>query len=214
MKCSCNFQQFFFRYAHHHINCIVQSCRPAVMPPLKRSTKNNSKPYSKPIKSLKRKSLVAMDKDRQKQIDEDIENELLKSDSDCSQSSFRTAAASAPSIDSANSEVMLLLRKIHEEQCTKGDLDILQQTINSKFVVIDNKIDSHSSMIENLSKRLDDFESTSAAGKYESEIYKQKSIRNNLSIMGVPRMDNEDLKRIAINIFAFIGCNIVIADRR
>lgn len=168
------------------------------------------KPYDKSTMPLK--SWLSVDSVVSESIiNSDLEAELLKSpimdDINKPNSDEKTM-----DIDMARNEVMELLVSIKKEQCTKADLKDYSDSINTKFNETNARIDHNESKVTDLSTRVDRMESIVFNNLYESELNKQKLLRNNLSIMGVPKMKNEDLKITARNIFKFIGCDATPAN--
>lgn len=146
------------------------------------------------------------------------EEDLLKSDTE--------SVKSTSSILSTNEEFMALLKDIKRDQCTKSDLEKINKNIDTKFKAVQSQLNSQADHIvklntrmdnmekdgpseafKKLSARIDNFESKSQMAQHEMELSKQKLLRNNLSIMGIPFQENENLKDISISIFKFINCN-------
>lgn len=63
-----------------------------------------------------------------------------------------------------------------------------------------------------MASRISLIESSLELGKYETELNKQNALSRNLSIMGVPATENEDLSRTPMKIFSLIGCDLNVAD--
>lgn len=150
-------------------------------------------------------------------LDTDIENGFLKSDSDSSQATGVSVLTSTnlPGVQLAKDEMMVLLMEIRNSQsalCTKTDLRDHSNTIAKKFNEIDLRVSSNTSTIDSFASRLNKIESSLASSKYETEINKQNAIARNLSIMGIPPTDNEDLVSIAMSLFSLVGCDLGRAD--
>lgn len=177
--------------------------------------KSLSKPYCRP--NRRRNIEMSLESSRRKtnELDED---DLLKSDSE--------SVKSTNSTYSANEEVMKLLLDIKRDQCTKKDLDELNTNIDNKFKLVNSQLNKHTKQIDKLnsrlatvergdhnpdiiqsiSARLDVFENKALSTQHDMELNKQKLLRNNLSIMGIPFSEGEDLKNIAITIFKKLDC--------
>lgn len=118
-------------------------------------------------------------------------------------------------VDMANNDMMSLLKEIRysqSTQCTKDDLHNYSQTINKKFTAMDQSVSSNSASINTMNSRIKSIESSLASNKYENEITKQNVLFRNLSIMGIPAAENENLKSIALSIFSLVGCQLTDAD--
>lgn len=174
------------------------------------------KPYSK---SSARRKPIAMPTamDEVLNLDTDTEYGFLKSDSDSNQATTVSVLTSknTPIVQLANDEMMVLLKEIRNSQsalCTKTDLHDYSNSITKKFGEVDQRVSSNTSAINSFASRLSKIESSLASSKYETEINKQHAIARNLSIMGIPPTDNEDLVSIAMSLFALVGCALARAD--
>ncbi len=152
-------------------------------------------------------------------IHAEAENELLKSDSESvldAEVSKNVSTGATPSIIAyAKNEMMMLLKEIRNSQssqCTKNDLMEYSQTINKQFVAMDKRVSSNTSTIKTMEDRIKTIETTLESNKHESELAKQSVLSRNLSIIGVPASENEDLKWIALSIFSNIGCKLTNKD--
>lgn len=77
---------------------------------------------------------------------------------------------------------------------------------------MDQRVTSNTSTINSMEQRMKSIESSLELNKHEVELSKQNALSRNLSIIGVPATVNEDLKAIALKIFALIGCQQLNAD--
>lgn len=113
-----------------------------------------------------------------------------------------------PSIDTANQEVMLLLKQIRDSQCTKNDLQEYSKSIAMKFEDMDKRVSVNSSAVRSVEVRLSLIEATLVKNNYEAELMKQSALSHNLSIMGIPATAKENLSSIALKVFDKFGCNL------
>lgn len=157
-----------------------------------RSPKKQSK---KRRSVLKENNLLPMNPE---EIDKMLEEELLRSDTD------------SESVKS--NSVMELLLSIKNEQCTKTELTAFNNTIKDQFSTIDSRLNGHQANIDHINERLDKIEKNASMSYNTTELNKQKLLRNNLSIMGIPVTSNENLKNIALEIFRWIGCPVADGD--
>lgn len=140
----------------------------------------------------------------------EYEDNLLKSDSECS-----SGGSIVPSITHVRDEMIQLLKEIRKSQsaqCTKNDLFDYGQKIGKQFKDIDKRVTSNTSSITSMTSRMNTLESQLDINKHEAELVKQSILARNLSIMGVPATQNEDLTAIALKLFSRIGCNLRKTD--
>lgn len=148
-------------------------------------------------------------------LNADTDNELMKSDSESSQntdaSSNSSNGAKTPSIQMATSEMMSLLKENRDSQssqCTKDDLLEYSRTIKKQFKDMDHRVSSNTSSIGSMASQIREIQTALELNKYEAELNKQSVLSRNLSIMGVPATENEDLMAIALKIFSLVGCKL------
>lgn len=177
--------------------------------------KRGKKPYSttKPPRKPRTTS-TAMDDNA---INLHVSDEdLLKSDSepDPTASDITSIDARVPDVQLAKDEMMSLLKEIRDSQsslCTKHDLQEHSQSITKKFSEVDRRVSANSSTINSVASRLSKIESSLELNKHDNELAKQAVISRNLSIMGIPPSDNEDLVSLVLNIFSLAG-NVTARD--
>lgn len=117
------------------------------------------------------------------------------------------STANTPNILTASrEEVISLLQEIRSHQCTKDDLKSYSNAINTKFKEVDKQLETNTENIESMDNRLAALEIDAATARFETELGKQRLLRNNLSIVGVPRTSEECLETIATEIFRSLGC--------
>lgn len=183
----------------------------------KRQKCPRSTPY---VKNKLKAKLSAMSSDDEiLNIHTDTDNELINSGSEstCNGKLTRNDSIGPTSsiVESAKSEMMILLKEIRNSQstqCTKKDLIEYSQTINKQFVAMDQRVSSNTSTMKSIESRVEKIESAMESNKHESELAKQNVLSCNLSIIGIPAASNEDLKMIALRIFSFVGCQLTPAD--
>lgn len=108
----------------------------------------------------------------------------------------------------SNDDLRSLLLSIQKSQCTKDDMKSFTDSVNSKLVQIETKVTSQDAKIEAMNHRLDKCENQAASAQYQLELEKQRTLKNNVSIFGVCRMDEENLYQIVSSIFKQIGCTV------
>lgn len=116
-------------------------------------------------------------------------------------------------LTASKQEVLSLLHEIRSQQCTKDDLKQYSDAINSRFKEVDKQLvktkkqlEANTNNIDTMQCRLTAVEENAATARFENELAKQRLLRNNLSIAGVPRTADECLKTIASEIFNILGC--------
>lgn len=176
-------------------------------------------PYTKTQPHRSAKATLKTMTDDVLDLNSDTENELLKSESGSSLntivSSGSTSNVAAVNIDEAKMEMIKLLKEIRDSQstqCTKKDLHDYSQTIATKINDLDVRVTSNSSSINSISSRMKTIESSLERSNHETELAKQNILSNNLSIMGIPMIENEDLPSIALRLFAWVGCSLTKDD--
>lgn len=134
---------------------------------------------------------------------------LLKAnkESDMDSSTDETKLNDVTSPD-ANADLRTLILSIKKTQCTKNDMKLLTDTVNSKLVKIESKITTQDGKIDAMNQRLNECEKQAASAQYHNELEKQRSLKTNLSIFGVDRVDGENLTQIAMSIFSKIDCQV------
>lgn len=110
----------------------------------------------------------------------------------------------SPAMD-ANEELKSLLLQIKNQQVTKTDLQGYTDKINSRMENIETKIEKHEDNFVIINNRLDKIEQNAKLAQYERELDKQRQLRNNICIFGIPHKDNENLTDLAVKTFTLIG---------
>lgn len=101
-----------------------------------------------------------------------------------------------------------LILSIKKTQCTKYDMQLFTESVNSKLVEIESKVTSQDAKIESMNHRLDKCENQAASAQHQMELEKQRSLKNNVSIFGVGRTDGENLMQIVLKVFNKMGCDV------
>lgn len=156
------------------------------------------------------------------EINTESESELLMSDSekkqntDAGHSQFRlSSTTSEPTMQLAKNEMLSLLKEIRDSQsslCTKNDLLEHGHEITKKFNDIDRRVSANTSSFSGMSSRINKIESTLERNKHETELAKQSVISRNITIIGIPPMENEDLGALAIKVSSLVGCELSRSD--
>lgn len=87
-----------------------------------------------------------------------------------------------------------------------------REATKEKFTEVDAKVETNKCMIDELHRKVAAIESSATDASHESELAKQRNLRNNVSIMNIPYMEGENLKAIAVKVFAVLDVNITTAD--
>lgn len=111
-----------------------------------------------------------------------------------------------------NADLRTLILSIKKSQCTKADMQTFTESMNSKLVDIESKVSSQDSKIESMDKRLSACEGQAASAEFQSQLDKQRTLKNNISIFGIIPTEGEKLKQIAVSVFSKIGC--AVADEQ
>lgn len=107
-----------------------------------------------------------------------------------------------------DADLRTLILSIKKTQCTKHDMKLFTDSVNSKLVAIESKVSSQDVKIDSMNKRLDKCESQAASAQYQLEMEKQRSLKNNVSMFGIGRSEGENLLQIAASVFNKIGCTV------
>lgn len=91
----------------------------------------------------------------------------------------------------SNSDILAFLKTMKQTQCTKADLSKLNNAVSGKIDTLQSEVVVNKVEIDALNKRLNDFEATNILSTFNHELSKQRQLRNNLSIMGIPPSKDE-----------------------
>lgn len=142
-------------------------------------------------------------------IDNDTELDANLSESEPGQSSKNTISTN---VGHTNDEMLELLREIRKTQCTKDDFTKYEKAISKQFSAVENRISSNTTSIETMEVRLKNVEESLEASKYDAEIAKQNLLSRNLSIVGIPMMENENLRALIVKLGTLVDCQVKNSD--
>lgn len=135
------------------------------------------------------------------EIDSEAEKMLLNSDSDSNTGNITSNIALV--------EMKNMLQKILQNQCTKTDLKSFSENVSACFDGIDERLASQEDNITKITKRLDECENVTVNTAYQLELEKQRALKNNISLFGIPKNNNENLIQIVVTMLqSKIGCAV------
>lgn len=165
----------------------------------KLAPKKPRKPYIRSITKLNTLRDLQVNQAANRKMDDTITN-----------SSLDSSAGTIDSIKSpSNKDLMSILMSMKNQQCTKTDLSKLEAAVSSKIEEVKTTAETNSTKIQSLTKRLDKFESATKTSSHDSELQKQRMLKNNICIMGIPPFANEKLIDTAVKLFEVLECAIV-----
>lgn len=101
---------------------------------------------------------------------------------------------------------------ILNSQFTKKEGVALKKAVDKKFEVINIELKAHSTKFTVIEERMSQFETKLALAKYEQELSKQQALKNNISIVGCPKYDDENVTETVIKIFKAFGVHFKPTD--
>lgn len=110
-----------------------------------------------------------------------------------------------------NNELKELLLSIKREQVTKIDLNNFASKISQKLDGMDDRINTQADSIDDMNVRLTACESLVESATYSIEMDKQRQLKNNLSIAGLPQ-SKENLKEVVLRLFTKMDVQIADGD--
>lgn len=146
-------------------------------------------------------------------ISSEAEKELLRSDDDEDMSieMLQTEqATSGGQID--NNQLFTLLTDIKKNQSTKQDIKSLKKVFDGKFAAVENELGAHKSRFTSIEHQLSQLNNKYTALSYERELQKQTQLKNNISIIGCAKSDNENVTHTALNVLKMFGCEFAVTD--
>lgn len=181
----------------------------------RRKTLIRKSPYR--LRKKASKPSETMSSDSVLEIHTDVESDLLRSSSESSLTSIVSEKVknNGSTVDVAKSEMLALLVDIRNSQsnlCTKTDLQEYSLSINSRFEEVEQRVSANHSSITSLESRIKSVEAALASNNHDSEMVKQNALVRNVSILGIPPLENENLPYIAVKIFSLIGCTVARSD--
>lgn len=92
------------------------------------------------------------------------------------------------------------------------DLKQHKEETNLKFVDLDSQVSANKLRIDSLQAEFRKLESATIDANYETELSKQRNLRNNVTVMGIHATNGENLKSIAAAVFACINVKVTESD--
>lgn len=132
------------------------------------------------------------------------EDELLKTDDEM------TDSIQNNSDQPSNLDLMQYLKDMKNDLCTKQDLSVLKQNVTTQIKSIDTKVNTTKTELNQLNQRLIELETNKQTSSFRLELDKQRTLKNNITIMGIPYIEGEDIKDLVSKIFTVINCSIKI----
>lgn len=125
-------------------------------------------------------------------------------------SAITTAASSNKSrpktAEDRHAELLSLLSGIsHQNTATNQELSSFKKTIGGKIETIENEVTSQSKRVNNVETKIATMENQVNAVIYERELGKQQQLKNNVSIFGIAKSENEDISKIVFDFFTSLN---------
>lgn len=92
------------------------------------------------------------------------------------------------------------------------DLRQHKEEINSKFAIVDKQVAENQKMIAALQDGMKRLESATLDATFDRELEKQRNLRNNVTVMGIPATKNENLKAVVVKVFACIDVVVAVSN--
>lgn len=108
----------------------------------------------------------------------------------------------------SNTDLMAVLQSMQKQQCTKADLSKLEEAMTNKIDIVKSEAAANKGNIDRLAKRLDKLEHAAITTSYNNELQKQRLLKNNLTIMGIPSFAKESVIQTAMNVFKALNCKV------
>lgn len=118
----------------------------------------------------------------------DIEPDSNKQPSQQTNSSPIDNITSNPPLTEMNE----LLQKILATQCTKDDFKEFSANVNHRLSNIEERIESNYEKLPVVTKRMDICEQMTTQVHYQLELDKQRQLKDNISLHGIPYTNGED----------------------
>lgn len=120
---------------------------------------------------------------------------------------------SGESEGASGSDIMNILINIQKDtSSTNKKLDSYVSANNKKLENMSNMISKNNGEIAQLTEKVKSCEDLSNAVNFSFELQKQKQLRNNISINGIPFNVNENLNDIMSAIFKFLKIDVMTTD--
>lgn len=164
---------------------------------IKSTSIQRTKPYSG--RGRRRKSYVMADPDMESiseienvQPLQNIQNNELNKDD----------ITSNPSLTEMNA----LLHTILKNQCTKDDFKDFSINVNHRLGCIEERLEGNDDKMMNMVKRMVDCEESTASIKYQMEFDRQRQLKENITVHGIPSTNNENLNELISKLLSKIDC--------
>lgn len=117
-------------------------------------------------------------------------------------------------------DIMDLLFTIKKDTThTKKTLESTNETLNnyidstnSKFEGVTKELNKNSAQIKSLNDKIKNCESLANSVNFTMELQKQKNLRNNVTIYGVPHRENENLNEIVGSIVKLLSIEVMVNE--
>lgn len=182
------------------------------MPKEVKAKKRTVTPYVKPTKDKTNSSQAARSSPGIMDPEDKHKSGSSKSTINSAKSTQADAVINLIDTDTVpNKELMDLLLSIKHEQATKADMSIFTTKITEKLDNMDDRITTQAESMDTMNVRLTACESLVESTAYNMELDKQRQLRNNLSIIGVPQSE-DNLMQIMHRLFSKLGVEMSTSD--
>lgn len=97
-------------------------------------------------------------------------------------------------------------------ESTNNKLSEYISSSNKKFENVTSELNKNSSQIKQLNDKIKSCETLANSVNYAFELQKQKALKNNISIYGLPCSDNENLMEIVCKVFGQLNIEVMSTD--
>lgn len=108
-------------------------------------------------------------------------------------------------INNVENQMLKMLSNLNKNQFTKKDGESLKKSVDLRFNAINTELKSHAGQLSEIDDRMAQFDKKLASATYNNELQKQQALKNNISIYGYPKEDNENIVEAALKVFAAFG---------
>ena len=112
----------------------------------------------------------------------------------------------------SNERILSVLMEMKSAMFTKQEGAVLKSSLDGKIATIKKDVKSNHEKIDVMENRMQSLETKLVTADYERELAKQQALKNNISIFGCPKLNDEDVQTIAINIFKAYGNDFSATD--
>lgn len=121
--------------------------------------------------------------------------------------------ASSSNHDEKHDQLLSMLSEIKcQNQDTNNELSTMKKVIAGKFNAIEDELKKNKRVVGAITGRLDEMENKVNAAAYDNELERQQKLKNNVSICGVPKADDENASAVALTVFKAFGLNFSPTD--